>query len=514
MPERSRTHYSFLNVTTGIGGYILSTVLGFVHRYVFVKTLSPDYLGLRGLFGNIFTMLSLAELGIGTAIVYALYKPLAEHNEEQIAALVQFYGKCYRCIGLFIGVIGLCLMPFLRFIIKTPPNIKENLYLLYILSLSSTVASYLWGYRSTILTAAQKHYIVQGISYIQEFLTVVVNITVLLLTHDYFLHAVTNLLGALCGIWAINYYAFKEFNFIRTKKQCAIEPDTKKTLTKNIRDLVVLKISEVFVYGIDNISITYFSGLISTGLTSNYSLLVGFAGALPRILFYNLNASIGNFNAIESKERQKKLFFTLNLANFWIFGWVAIGIFFCSSDLVQLVFGEEFVLSSSIPLAMAINYYLVMMTNTPRTFLTTQGIFHPLRYLNVSTAILNIAFSVWFGMMWGVFGVLIATALARTLTSAWFIPYAMFRYCFNERPWHYFRIFSGYLVIILFTGGICYLICQSMHFSLWLNTLLKMTVCTLMPNIVLWMIYHNAEQYAYLKEKINIVLHKLVREKS
>ena len=510
MPERSRTHYSFLNVTTGIGGYFLSTALGFVHRYVFVKTLPPDYLGLRGLFGNIFTMLSLAELGIGTAIVYALYKPLAERNEEQITALVQFYGKCYRCIGLFVGVIGLCLMPFLRFIIKTPPNIKENLYLLYMLSLAGTVVTYLWGYRSTILTAAQKHYIVQCISYVQGLLTVLANITVLLLTHDYFLHAVTSLLGACCGIWAINYYAFKEFNFLRTKTQCAIEPETKKTLTKNIRDLVVLKISDVCVHGIDNISITYFSGLLSTGLTSNYNLFVGFAGALPGILFNNLHASIGNFNAIESKERQKKLFYTLNLANFWVFGWVAIGIFLCSSDLVHLAFGEKFVLSSSIPFAMATNYYLVTMTNTPRTFLTTQGIFHPIRYLNVTTAILNVAFSVWFGMMWGVFGVLIATALARMLTNVWFVPYAMFRYCFNERPWHYFRVFTGYLVIILFTGGICYLICQSMHFSLWLNILLKITVCTLMPNTVLWVIYHNTDKYAYLKEKVNIVFHKLV----
>ncbi len=512
MPERSRTHYSFLNVTTGIGGYFLSTVLGFVHRYVFVKTLPLDYLGLRGLFGNIFKMLSLAELGIGTAIVYALYKPLAEHNEEQITALVQFYGKCYRRIGLFVGVIGLCLMPFLRFIIKTPPNIKENLYLLYTLSLVTTVATYLWGYRSTILTAAQKHYIVQGISYVQGLLTILANITVLLLTHDYLFHAITSLVGTVCGIWVINYFAFKEFDFLHTKKQCVIEPETKKTLSKNIRDLVVLKISDVFVRGIDNITITHFSGLFSTGLTSNYSHLVSIVEALPKILFNNLHASIGNFNAIESKERQKKLFYALNLANFWIFGWGAIGIFLCSSDLVHLVFGEKFVLSSSIPFAMATNFYLVTMTNSPRPFLMTQGIFHPIRYMNVSTAILNVVFSIWFGMMWGVFGVLIATALARILTSVWFVPYAMFRYCFNERPWHYFRIFAGYLVIILIMGGICYLICQSIQFALWLNILLKMIVCTFIPNTVLWVIYHNTEQYAYLKGKFSIVLHKLVRK--
>ena len=115
--EHTRTEYSIINIIAGVGGYIVNTILGFICRMVFVKCLSADYLGVNGLFTNILSMLSLAELGIGTAITYALYKPLAEHDEKKIASLVKVYGKAYRYIGISVGIIGLCLMPFLNVII-------------------------------------------------------------------------------------------------------------------------------------------------------------------------------------------------------------------------------------------------------------------------------------------------------------------------------------------------------------------------------------------------------------
>ena len=132
MDSRSRTEYSILNIIAGVGGYIVNTILGFICRMVFVKCLAADYLGVNGLFTNILTMLSLAELGIGGAIVYALYKPLAENDERKIASLVKVYGTAYKVIGCVIGIIGICLMPFLNIIITEQPNISESIYLLYI----------------------------------------------------------------------------------------------------------------------------------------------------------------------------------------------------------------------------------------------------------------------------------------------------------------------------------------------------------------------------------------------
>ena len=165
MRNRSRTEYSILNIITGLGGYATNTILGLICRMVFTRTLSAEYLGISGLFTNILTMLSLAELGIGSAIVYALYKPLAENNKEKIASLVQFYGKCYRIIGVIVATVGVALMPFLGLLIKEQPAIKESLYLIYAIYLFNTASTYFFSYRSSLIAAAQQNYIVTGINY-------------------------------------------------------------------------------------------------------------------------------------------------------------------------------------------------------------------------------------------------------------------------------------------------------------------------------------------------------------
>lgn len=141
--KRTRTANSALNIAVGIGGYVVNTVLGLICRMVFTRTLSADYLGVNGLFSNILAMLSLAELGVGSAIVYALYKPLATDEQGKIASLVRFYGKCYRIIGCVVGVVGIMLIPFFKLIIREQPNIHESIYFLYLLFLFNTASTYL-----------------------------------------------------------------------------------------------------------------------------------------------------------------------------------------------------------------------------------------------------------------------------------------------------------------------------------------------------------------------------------
>lgn len=166
MKQRSRTEYSLMNILTGIVGYGVNTVVGFVCRIIFVKTLSADYLGVSGLFTNVLSMLSLAELGISSAITYALYKPLAEGDEKKTAAIMQFYRKAYGVIGCVVGLVGLAMIPFLDVIIQDPPEIQENIYLLYLLYLFNTVVSYFFSYRQALLTASQRQYIVSGYNYV------------------------------------------------------------------------------------------------------------------------------------------------------------------------------------------------------------------------------------------------------------------------------------------------------------------------------------------------------------
>ncbi len=161
MATRSRTQNSILNIATGLGGYVINTVLGFVCRIVFIRCLTAEYLGISGLFTNILTMLSLAELGIGNAIVFALYKPLAIKDESKIASLMRYYAKAYRIIGIIVAIFGLCMIPFLGVVIKDPPNIKENLYVIYLIYLFNTSSSYFFSYKSSLIMADQKIILLQ-----------------------------------------------------------------------------------------------------------------------------------------------------------------------------------------------------------------------------------------------------------------------------------------------------------------------------------------------------------------
>lgn len=218
MKRLSRTEYSLINMFTGMIGYGVNTVVGFVCRIIFVRTLSADYLGVSGLFSNVLSMLSLAELGISSAIIYALYKPIAQDDEKKITAIMSFYKKAYALIGIVVAIIGLALLPFLDIIINEPPAIKENLYFLYLLYLFNTVISYFFSYRASLLTAMQRQYIVSGYSYLVTIGQSILQIIFLLLTHEYLPYLIIQIIGSiLYNIW-VSWKASKDYPYINNYK--------------------------------------------------------------------------------------------------------------------------------------------------------------------------------------------------------------------------------------------------------------------------------------------------------
>lgn len=162
MNQKTRTEYSVLNMLTGLGGYFLNTVIGYICRIIFVRCLAAEYLGINGLFSNILSMLSLVELGIGSAMGYALYQPLAKDDKEKITSLMALYKKSYNIIGIVVALLGIMMIPLLQYIIVKPQQIVENIYIIYLVYLFNTASSYFFSYRSALLIAAQKNYIVSG----------------------------------------------------------------------------------------------------------------------------------------------------------------------------------------------------------------------------------------------------------------------------------------------------------------------------------------------------------------
>ena len=513
MKKRTRTEYSILNIATGIGGYILNTILGFVCRIVFVRCLSADYLGVNGLFTNILTMLSLTELGIGSAIGYALYKPLAENDEEKIASLVKFYQRAYHIIGIVVACVGLALMPFLNIIIQEQPDISESIYLLYLINLFNTASTYFFSYRSSLLVVAQQNYIVSGLNYIITILQSILQSLFLIITHNYLIYLLIQTAGTFIYNVTISVIAGRRFPFIKSKSVRPLQKEERQSLFNNIRDLTIYKISGLLVNSTDNILITFFKGLATTGVASNYTLLVNTLNSLLNQVFNGLTASVGNHNATESNEKKFQMFSFLNLMNFWIFGWAALGIIFCSTDLVRLCFGDEYVLSINIPLVMALNFYTVGLQNAVWTYKQTMGLFHYGRFLQIITAILNIVFSVILGYKWGVFGILFATFLARLPTNLWYDPYAVFIHGFSKSPILYLIKYIQYLIVLVIAAGICFVLLTPIHLPIFAQIIVKILLCSIICNIVFYAIFRKTQEFKKLKEIVKNVFFILLRRK-
>lgn len=254
MKERSRTEYSLINMLTGVAGYAINTIIGFVCRIVFVRVLSAEYLGVSGLFSNILSVLSLAELGISSAIIYALYKPIAEDDKEKIASIMQFYRKAYMAIGVFVAIVGLSLLPFLKYIVNDTTGIHENIYVLYLLYLLSTVSTYFFSYRASLLTAMQRQYIVSGYNYVITVLQSVLQMVFLLLTHEYITYLIIQVIsGIVYNIW-VSSKASHDYPYILKKDVNPLDKTERNSLLRNIKALAINKVSGVLVNSTDIIN--------------------------------------------------------------------------------------------------------------------------------------------------------------------------------------------------------------------------------------------------------------------
>ncbi len=502
MLNKSRTEYSLMNIIAGLGGYVVNTLLGFICRMVFVRCLSESYLGINGFLTNFLSMLSLAELGIGSAIIYALYKPIAENDENKIAALMHVYRMAYYIIGVIVAVAGICMMPLLGIIVGDTSGIKESIYLIYGIYLFNTASSYFFSYQGSLITAFQRNYIVVGTSYVITCLQSVLQIVFLLRFKSYMPYLIIQTIGTQAYNIIITAWTHKDYPFIRNKNIIPLSKVEKKHLFKNVKSVTVYKLSGILVNNTDNLVLTYFNGLGITGLASNYTLLTNTLDTLVKQVFNAVTASVGNLNASDSQEKQYSFFKALNLANFWLYGWAAIGVAFVSSDLVKLLFGSTYVMSPEIPFILAVNLYMVGMQNAIWTYKNTKGMFRYGQYILLVTAALNVVGDIVFGSLFGVFGIYFATAVARLVTNTWYEPYVVFKIAFGLSPIIYLKKYLEYLFVLILSGTCCYILCNLIDTNILMLVILKLIICSVIPNLIFFIVFHRTDEMQYI---INIV---------
>ncbi len=511
MNTNSRLSNSIKNISFGLIAQLLQMILGFVSRTIFIKYLAVEYLGVNGLFSNILSLLSLTELGITSAILYSLYKPLAEKDERKLAGLVNFFAKVYRNIALVIAVIGLSLIPFLHQIVENPPlQLEKDLILIYLLFLFNTVSSYFLQYKASILHADQKSYEVSKNNIFIFLLQNTLQILVLVLFQNFILYLIIQSVMQLFGNIMISRKVSILYPFLTKYKSETIDAETKSKIYSNVKSTGIVKVSGLLVNSTHNIILNYFSGLVMVGLLSNYNLLIGLASGVIMQVFANIRGSIAHINVTESHEKKVATFNTINFANFWIYGWVAVGIIFLLNDFIQIWIGSKYVLSIWAVVALALNFYMLGMQNAVWTFKSTFGIFKEGRYVVFFTALINLILAFWLGSIFGLEGILFATAIARLVTNCWYDPYLVYKIALQLNPIEYLKKYTFYIVIIAVTIAILFGLNVFLPKTNFLIFIVKVLLCLIIPNIVIYLFCKNTAEYSGLASLIKAMLQKII----
>ena len=304
---QSRTKSSVINSLTSITTQILTVVMNFVVKIVFTRTISMEYLGVNGLFANIITMLSLADLGIGTAIPYSLYKPLAENDHRKVKVFMKFYSKVYNVIGTVVLLIGLGLIPFLPYLIKGGEGV-DNLSFIYALFVIHSASSYFFVYKRFLIEADQKGYITARITFAFSFLLSLVQIAILYIYHNFIFYLLSSIIFVVLQNIYISRKATKLYPYLKEEVKDEMDKEDVKEITKNVSSLFVYKVGSVVTNGTDNMVISKFLGLVPVGIYSNYILVTKSLNNVVSQLFIAITSSIGNLVVTTNKEHSKNVF--------------------------------------------------------------------------------------------------------------------------------------------------------------------------------------------------------------
>lgn len=499
--ENSRLKNSALNFASGFLGRVLTILLNFVVRTIFIYCLNEAYLSVNGLYSNILTVLSLAELGFGSAMVYRMYAPVAVKDYQKTAALLQFYKKIYIIIGVVIFLLGLCVIPFMDYIIKDKPDIS-GLTLYYILFLVNTTISYWFAsYKASVLYADQKEYIKTNVQNAMSILQSALQIVLLLIFRKYLLYLLVQL-G--CNIILNLYVAHlvdKRYPQIREYRDARLTSDERGQIKKDAEALVLSRFGHVVLNGTDNIIISAVVGVLWVGRLSNYTLICDSVTSVLCQITAAITGSLGNFFATEDKHAGYALFKKVEFLNFWLYGFSFIALVTLLDPFVQIWAGGRFVLGLPISIAIAINFFVAGYMNTLWVFRSTLGLFKQGKFRPILVAILNIVLSIVLGRLWGVFGVLFATFLSRAAISLWYDPLILHRYGFEVscKPF-----FARYFRRVLLLAAVLIAMLTIRHVVLSsATTVLRFAVMTMVtaivPNAIFWLAYRRCEEYAYFR---------------
>lgn len=481
----SRIQNTNRNILTNLLNRVVMLLLPFVVRTAVIYTFGVEYLGLNSLFAAILNMLSLAELGVGSAMVFSMYKPIAENNVAEVSALLNLYRKVYRIIGSFILIVGLSLIPFLDHLIKGTPPEGMNIRILYVIFLSGTVLSYfLYAYKGSILTAAQKSYITGNIGIVLAIIQEFTKLAVILILKDFYIYCLVSLPFIVTSNLITNYVVNKKYP--QYKCYGTLDKETLTDIKKRVTGLFLYKICFVFRDMFGSIVISAFIGLAVLGQYNNYQFIYSTIAGLLLLLRNSMQASIGNSIAIESESKNHSDFLRFQCMYVFLATWCCICMLALYQPFITVWIGKDYLLDNKTMASFCILLFWGTNCDMCMTYRQAAGLWWQDRFRPIVEAVTNVVLCVLLIKPLGVLGVTLSSLFCKFFINSVWASWVLYRYYFKSyKQTSYLKRLLYYLAIFIVTATAVWFICKLLPFEGVYQLVCNALVCIIVAPLIM-----------------------------
>lgn len=497
----TRTKKSASNVVFGFGNRIILMVFPFVIKTITIYTLGAEYLGLNSLFSSILQVLSLSELGVGTAMVYNMYRPLAEGDKKTVNALLLLYKRVYRYIGLFILVVGVCLCPFLDKLIASSYPQDINIYVLYLIFLLNTVLTYwIFSYKKSLLEANQVNSIESKLNTIINIVLYTGQIVVLLIFRNYYLYII---LMPICTI-ALNI--IRNIVVSRLFPDAVAEGKLDETIINDIKKKVFAlfghKIGTTIITSADSIVISAILGLVVLARYSNYYYIINSLIGFVTIFYSAITASVGNSIVQDTIEKNYHDFKILVFINAWIVGWCSICLYCLYQPFMKIWMGEQMLFGKGTIILFVVYFYAWLIRRIGLTYKDAAGMWNEDFWKPYVGAVINLVTNIILVKYIGVDGALLSTIIIMVFIYAPWETFVLFKHLFNKSAFEYIIRTIIYTIVTTITAVCTNWVCGLVGLEGIWGLVIRMIICILVPNALYIALYSRTEEFKEAKNKM------------
>ena len=480
----TRTQHAKRNIITSISNKLVSMMATFIMRTIIIRYLGSIYLGLDSLFVSILQILSLAELGVGSAMVFSMYKPIAEDDTPAVCALLNLYRTIYRWIALVMAVIGLAMVPFLHIIVKTELPAGINLYILYFINLSSIIISYLlFAYRSSLFTATQHFSVDNNIVTFFKIASSIAQATAVIIFRNYYYYCLVLPLTEL----AKNYAIYIISNKMYTQYQCegVVPKEEIDNIKKRVAGMFLYKLSGVFRNSFDSIVLSAFLGLHILAKYNNYFYVLNAITGIIILTSTSITASVGNSIVLETKKKNYNDLNKFQMLYMWLMSWATVCLLCCYQPFIKLWVGKDMLFGDGIMTIFCIYFLTQGFNRICYIYRQAAGLWWQDRYRPVVESVVNLTLNIVLVKYIGVVGVMLSTIFCLVTINCVWGTYTLFKHYFTEEHMSVFLLkLVLYTALTAISGTICYFICKWVGLSGVTAIIVNLAIATLISNIV------------------------------